>query len=108
MSDLLPMVTQASTTLVSIVIRGGLVMIPLLTASVVAMTVILERLFFCRHLRVRRGEPGILALVAEGDLPQAMQVASASRHPVARVLGSGIAAKHLSPAVPCKQPRRRR
>jgi hypothetical protein len=107
-SDLLPMVTQASTTLVSIVIRGGLVMIPLLTASVVAMTVILERLLFCRHLRVRTGEPGILALVAEGDLPQAMQVASASRHPVARVLGSGIAAKHLSPAVPSKQPRRRR
>ena len=27
-----------------------------------------------------------------------MQVASASRHPVARVLGSGIAAKHLSPS----------
>ena len=98
MSDFLPMVTQASTTLVSIVIRGGLVMIPLLTASVVAMTVILERLFFWRRLRVRRGEPGILALVAEGDLPQAMQVARASRHPVARVLGSGIAAKHLSPS----------
>ena len=50
MSDLLPMVTQASTTLVSIVIRGGLVMIPLLTASVVAMTVILERLFFWSRL----------------------------------------------------------
>jgi hypothetical protein len=49
-------------------------------------------------VRLRRGEPGILALVAEGDLPQAMQVASASRHPVARVLGSGIAAKHLSPS----------
>jgi biopolymer transport protein ExbB len=97
-SDLLPMLTEASTTVVEIVTRGGLVMIPLLTASVVAMTVILERLFFWRRLRVRRREPGILALVAEGDLPQAMQVASASRHPVARVLGAGIAAKHLSPS----------
>jgi biopolymer transport protein ExbB len=97
-SDLVPMFTQVSTTLVSIVIRGGLVMIPLLTASVVALTVILERLVFWRRLRVRKHEPGILALVAEGDLPQAMQVASTSRHPVARVLGAGIAAKHLSPS----------
>jgi hypothetical protein len=63
-------------------------MIPLLTASVVVMTVILERLFFWRRLRVRRGEPGILAMGAEGDPPQAMQLASASRHPVARVLGA--------------------
>jgi biopolymer transport protein ExbB len=96
-SDLLPMVTQASTMLVSVVVRGGFVMIPLLTASVVAMTVILERLIFWRRLRLRRRETGILALVAEGDLPQAMQAASASRQPVARVLGAGIAAKHLSP-----------
>jgi hypothetical protein len=53
-------------------------MIPLLASSVVAFTVIVERLFFWRRLRVQKGEPGILALVAEGDLPQAMQVASAS------------------------------
>jgi biopolymer transport protein ExbB len=72
-------------------------MIPLLASSVVALTVIVERLLFWRRMRVRRGEPAILALVAEGDLPQAMQLASASRHPVARVLGAGIAAKHLSP-----------
>jgi biopolymer transport protein ExbB len=92
------MLTQASTTLVSIVVRGGLVMIPLLTASIIAMTVILERLYFWQRLRLQSKGPGILALVAEGDLPQAMQVASASRHPVARVLGAGIAAKHLSPS----------
>jgi hypothetical protein len=56
-SDLLPMLTQASTTLVSIVIGGGLVMIPLLTSSVVALTVIFERLVFWRRLRVRKKEP---------------------------------------------------
>jgi biopolymer transport protein ExbB len=96
-SDFLPMVPQAWTNLVAIVIQGGLVMIPLLASSVVALTVIVERLLFWRRLRIQRGERGILALVEEGELPQAMQVASASRHPVARVLGAGIAAKHLSP-----------
>jgi biopolymer transport protein ExbB len=95
--DFLPAVTLAYTNLLTIVIRGGVVMAPLLASSVVALAVIVERLFFWRRLRVRRGETDVLALVAEGDLPQAMQVASASRHPVARVLGAGIAAKHLSP-----------
>ena len=97
MSDFLPTVTQAWTNLLAIVIQGGLVMIPLLASSVVALTVIVERVFFWRRLRIRRGERGILALVEEGELPQAMQLASTSRPPVARVLGAGIAAKHLSP-----------
>jgi hypothetical protein len=44
--DLLPTVTQAWMNLLSIVIKGGLVMIPLLISSVVALTVIVERLTF--------------------------------------------------------------
>jgi biopolymer transport protein ExbB len=90
-------ITQAYATLLAIVIQGGLVMIPLLASSVIALTVIVERLFFWRCLRARKTAPDVLTLVAEGDLPQATQVASTSRHPVARVLGAGIAAKHLSP-----------
>jgi biopolymer transport protein ExbB len=95
--DFLPTVTQAWMNLLSIVIKGGFVMIPLLVSSVVALTVIVERLAFWRHPRSQAVARNILALVGEGDLPQAMQVASASQHPVARVLGAGIASKHLSP-----------
>jgi biopolymer transport protein ExbB len=95
--DFLPTITKASTTLVSIVIQGGLVMIPLLASSVIALTVIIERLYFWRRLRSQAVVRRILALVAEGDLPQAAQEASTSRHPVARVLGAGIASKHLFP-----------
>src|SRR5262245_27915640 len=102
--DFLPAITQASTTLVALLIRGGFVMIPLLTASVVAVTVIHERLVFWRGLRVRRGATSILALVAEGDLPQAMQVASASRHPVARVLASGRSRRLCSSSARKLQP----
>jgi biopolymer transport protein ExbB/TolQ len=53
--DLLPTVTQAWMNLLSIVIKGGLVMIPLLISSVVALTVIVERLAFWRRLRY--GQP---------------------------------------------------
>jgi biopolymer transport protein ExbB len=95
--DFLATVTHGYTTLLAIVIQGGLVMIPLLASSIIALTVIVERLVFWRRLRARGEVRNILALVAEGDLPRAMQVASASRHPVARVLAAGIAAKHLSP-----------
>lgn len=97
MPDFLPTIAKASTTLVSIVIQGGLVMIPLLASSVIALTVVIERLYFWRRLRSQAVVSRILALVAEGDLPQAAQEASTSRHPVARVLGAGIASKHLLP-----------
>jgi biopolymer transport protein ExbB len=95
--DFLATIAKASTHLVAIVIQGGLVMIPLLASSVIALTVIVERLYFWRCLRSHAVVRRILALVADGDLPQAAQEASTSRHPVARVLGAGIASKHLLP-----------
>jgi biopolymer transport protein ExbB len=95
--DILPIVTNASHNLLWIVIRGGIVMIPLLASSLIALTVIVERLYFWGRLHSQAASHTILALVAEGDLPQAMQVASTARHPVARMLSAGIAAKHLSP-----------
>ena len=97
MPQFLATVSQAYTTLIALIIQGGFVMIPLLGSSLIAMTVIIERLFFWRRLRTGRGARDVLALVAEGDLPQAMQAASRSRHPMSRVLAAGIAAKHLSP-----------
>jgi hypothetical protein len=95
--DFLSIVANASHNLLWIVIKGGMVMIPLLTSSVIALTVIVERLCFWRRLCSHTVYRIILTLVAEGDLPQAMQVASTARHPVARMFYAGIAAKHLSP-----------
>jgi biopolymer transport protein ExbB len=96
--DFLSIVANASHNLLWIVIKGGMVMIPLLVSSIIALTVIIERLYFWGRLRSRAVYQTILTLVAEGDLLQAMQVASTTRHPVARVLYTGIAAKHLSPS----------
>jgi biopolymer transport protein ExbB len=95
--DFLSIVANASHNLLWIVIKGGMVMIPLLVSSIIALTVIIERLYFWGRLRSRVYQT-ILTLVAEGDLLQAMRVASTTRHPVARVLYTGIAAKHLSPS----------
>jgi biopolymer transport protein ExbB len=96
--DFLSIVANAGHNLLWIVIKGGLVMIPLLASSVIALTVIVERLWFWRLVRSQKVSQTILTLVGEGDLPQAMQVASSSQHPAARVLGAGIAIKHLAPS----------
>jgi hypothetical protein len=60
--DILPIVTNASHNLLWIVIRGGIVMIPLLASSVIALTVIVERLYFWMRLRSQAANHTILAL----------------------------------------------
>jgi biopolymer transport protein ExbB len=84
--------------IINVIVKGGLIMIPLLAASLIAVTVIVERLYFWRSLRVHEVDSTILARVAEGDFKQAMEVASASRHPVARVLHAGLGARDVSPS----------
>ena len=90
------MLTQAGGNLVVILVKGGLVMVPLLASSVLSLAVIIERCLFWRRVRKSAGGETILSLVAAGHLAQAMQVARASQHPVARVLLAGL--EHHNPA----------
>ena len=83
--------------IIAIIVKGGLIMIPLLAASLVAVTVIIERAYLWRSFRSHEVDRTILALVAGGDVKQALEVAGASRHPVARVLHAGIQSRHVSP-----------
>ncbi len=76
--------------MVAILMKGGIVMIPLLASSLISLTVILERLYFWRRLRAREVSATILALASEGKREDALRVASSSRHPVARVLLAGL------------------
>jgi biopolymer transport protein ExbB len=91
------LVTLVPAEIVTVMVKGGLIMIPLLAASLIAVTVIVERLSFWRRLRRHEVDRTILALVAEGDVKQALEVAGASRHPVARVLQAGLHSRHVAP-----------
>jgi biopolymer transport protein ExbB len=91
------LVTVMPNEIITVIVKGGLIMIPLLAASLIAVTVIVERFFFWRSLRAPEVDGAILALVAEGDFKQALQVAGTSRHPVARVLHAGILSRDMSP-----------
>jgi biopolymer transport protein ExbB len=75
--------------MLSIFIKGGPVMWPLLITSLVALTVVIERLFFIYHER-RKRQPdvveGILARVEQEDISGALQTGEASSDFVARTL----------------------
>ena len=64
MPDFLSIVANASHNLPWIVIKGGLVMIPLLVSSIIALTVIVERLYFWGRLGSWAAYHTILTLVA--------------------------------------------
>ena len=93
------MLTQAAWNFVAILIKGGLVMVPLLTSSVLSLAVIIERLLFWRRFSRHEDGATILSLVVAGHLAQAMQMARASRHPVARVLLAGLEHQYPAPSM---------
>ncbi|MEI8235059.1 MAG: MotA/TolQ/ExbB proton channel family protein [Verrucomicrobiota bacterium] len=75
--------------MIQIFLKGGPVMWPLLLTSLVALTVVFERLFFTLRERRRRDASaveGIFAAVERGDLSRAEAIGSRSRDYLARVL----------------------
>ena len=83
--------------IIALLMKGGIVMVPLLASSVISLAIILERLLFWRRLKKEEADSAILDLVAEGDLEQALKTAYESRHPVSRVLQAGLEYRQLSP-----------
>jgi biopolymer transport protein ExbB len=80
-------------------IKGGPIMWPILFASIVALTVVIERLWFIVSESVRRqpqvvGE--ILARVEKGDVDGAVSIGQTSRDFVARILTYGLAHRDKS------------
>ena len=73
--------------------KGGPIMWPLLICSLVTLTVVLERAYFCLT-ESRAGNPALLRqvldLATKGDAAAALQAANGSADPVVRVVTSGL------------------
>jgi len=80
-------------------LKGGLVMVPLLVSSILAFAVVVERSVLWCRLRTQENGERILDLVAAGLLTQAMQMAQVSRHPVAQVLFAGLEHRNSAPSM---------
>ncbi|MFB3880297.1 MAG: MotA/TolQ/ExbB proton channel family protein [Armatimonadota bacterium] len=75
------------------IVRGGVVMIPLILCSIVALVISIERWLYLRHARVdTEGLMGkIRAALGGGSVEQARGICQATPGPVARVLGASLA-----------------
>ena len=81
--------------------RGGPVMYPLLACSVVAFTVITERLLFwmrMRRVQAPDGVAGCLRLAQDGRDEDAAELARSSSDPALRVLARGLADRESTPS----------
>ncbi len=75
------------------ILKGGIVMIPLLLCSVIALVISIERWLYLRHARVdtSRLMGKIRSALDEGSTQQARGNCEATPGPVARVLGASLA-----------------
>jgi biopolymer transport protein ExbB len=86
------------TQVVDIIIKGGIVMIPLLACSLISLALTIERLVFWGRIKSQQAVQSILALVEAGDFDKALKVGRDSPHPIARVLAAGLAHRNPAPA----------
>lgn len=80
-------------------VRGGPVMYPLLACSIIAMTVVIERLLFWLREDVRRNQPlvdRVLAACQKGEWGSVKEMVSGSKDYVIRILVSGILHREFS------------
>ena len=78
--------------IISFLAKGGILVIPILFCSVIAITIVLERLYRFRKLRIKN--PDLIARVKralnEKGVDEALFVAENSKNPLGRVLKEGI------------------
>jgi biopolymer transport protein ExbB len=83
---------------VEIIIKGGVVMIPLVACSLISLALSIERIFFWAKLKSKNTVQEMLGLAEEGEFDKALQLGKRSELPIARVLAAGLAHRNPSPA----------
>jgi biopolymer transport protein ExbB len=82
---------------VSILIKGGPVMVPLLACSIISLAVVIERMIFWRRARSRGPLEELLQLVERREFAKAAELGGRLDLPAARVLTAGLV--HRNPAL---------
>ena len=76
---------------------GGLLMLPIILCSVVALAIILERAWFFYRLPSAEKADEMIALVDQRKFDDALSLSEETQHPVLRVLASGIRSRSDAP-----------
>jgi biopolymer transport protein ExbB len=83
---------------VPVIIKGGIVMIPLLACSLISLTLTIERFIFWGKIKSQLVIEKMLGLVNSGEFDKAIKLGKNSQHPIARVLVAGLAHRNPGPA----------
>ena len=83
---------------IDIMVKGGIVMIPLLACSLISLALTIERLIFWARLTSQQAVQHMLALVEAGEFDKALSAGRDSHHHIARVMAAGLAHRNPAPA----------
>jgi biopolymer transport protein ExbB len=86
------------TQFLSVIVKGGIVMIPLMLCSLISLALTIERILFWSKLKSREVLHEILTHVEKGEFDQALKLGKSSPQPIARVMAAGIAHRNPAPA----------
>ena len=82
---------------IKVLMAGGLLMLPIILCSLVALAIILERAWFFYQMPSSGKADEMIELVAQGKFDDALTVSEETQHPVLRVLASGIRSRSVAP-----------
>ena len=68
---------------VAVIVKGGIVMIPLLVCSLISLALTIERILFWAKLKSREVLQEILTHVEKGEFDQALKLGKTSQQPIA-------------------------
>ncbi|HEY7166500.1 MAG TPA: MotA/TolQ/ExbB proton channel family protein [Candidatus Binatia bacterium] len=80
----------------TIILKGGLIMIPLLVCSVISLAVTIERILYWRRIGSKQLVEQVLAAVEAGKVKDGLSLGRDSELPAVRVLAAGLA--HRNPS----------
>ena len=82
---------------IKVLMAGGLLMLPIILCSLVALAIILERGWFFYKVPSAEKADEMIELVAQKKFDDALSLSEETPHPVLRVLASGIRSRSSAP-----------
>lgn len=83
---------------IAVIVKGGIVMVPLIACSLVSLALTIERLIFWGRLASQHTVQSMLSLVEAGEFDKALKLGKDSHHPIVRVMAAGLAHRNPAPA----------
>lgn len=77
--------------MLQIIMKGGLIMIPLGLCSLIAVTIVIERFLYFGRITATKQADAVLELVRAGNHGKALEVSTSSHFPLLKIMAAGIA-----------------